>query len=77
MTEKSNGSTFEGLMTEIGGQIQQDTSGNVEYLRNKTTNEPDGGVDGELVVKQGFDIFKYIKSLKSPNKNHDNNQDEL
>ncbi len=59
---KNNGACFEGMCTEIGGLIQQDTNGKIEFLRHKTTNEPDGGIDSEY--KSKLDFFKYLKPLK-------------
>ncbi len=61
---KNNGSGLEGLIMEVSGLMQQDTDGDIEYLRNKTTNEPDGGVDYIRSVKKGFDYFKYKDKLK-------------
>ena len=60
----NNGARLEGLRTEIGGLMQQDTEGKVEYLRNKITNEPDGGIDSESKVAANFDYFKYLRELK-------------
>ena len=61
---KNNGSELEGLIMEVSGLMQQDTDGDVEYLREKTTNEPDGGVDYKRSIKKGFDYFKYKAGLK-------------
>ncbi len=41
------GSILEGKSLEIGGLMQQDTSGDIEHLRKKTTNQQDDGVDYE------------------------------
>lgn len=62
--KRNNGSWLEGLRTEIGGLMQQDTNGRIEYLRHKITNEPDGGIDSESKVIEGFDYFKYLRDLK-------------
>ena len=62
--KKNNGSRLEGLRTEIGGLMQQDTDGKVEFLRQKITNEPDGGIDSISSVSADFDYFKYIRELK-------------
>lgn len=61
----NNGSRLEGLRTEIGGLMQQNTDGKVEYLRHKITNEPDGGIDSESKVAADFDYFDYLRKLKS------------
>lgn len=62
--KRNNGSFLEGLCIEIGGLMQQDTEGKVEYLRHKITNEPDGGIDSESKVVADFDYFKYVRELK-------------
>ncbi len=62
---KNNGSSLEGLIMEVSGLMQQDTDGDVEYLRKKTTNEPDGGVDYIRSVKKDFDYFKYKDELRN------------
>lgn len=58
------GSILEGKSLEIGGLIQQDTSGDIEHLRKKTTNQQDDGIDYERVVKPDADYFKYMRELK-------------
>jgi len=62
--ENNNGSQLEGLRTEIGGLMQQDTDGKVEFLRQKITNEPDGGIDSVNSVASDFDYFEYLRELK-------------
>ncbi len=61
----NKGSILEGKSLEIGGLIQQDTAGEVEHTRNKTTNQQDEGVDYKRVVKDGFDYFAYIRKIKN------------
>lgn len=64
------GSELEGKLTEIGGLIQQDTGGKLEYLRQKTTSTPDEGVDHEIIINDpNFNIEKYFESLKKEEKN--------
>lgn len=65
--EKNNGSSLEGLRTEIGGLMQQDTNGKVEFLRQKITNEPDGGIDSVSSVAADFNYFEYLRELKNNN----------
>ena len=60
----NNGSKLEGLLIEIGGLMQQDTNGKVEFLRHKITNEPDGGIDTEYKIDKDFDFEAYIDDLK-------------
>lgn len=62
--DKNNGSQLEGLTTEIGGLMEQDTNGKVQHIRKKTTNEPDGGIDYVRSVSEDFDYFGYIKELE-------------
>ena len=64
MKKHNNGSIFEGLRTEIGGLIQQDTGGLIEFIRNKITNARDGGVDSTNSVSDKIDYFDYIRKLK-------------
>jgi len=59
-----NGSILEGKSLEIGGLMQQDTGGDIEHLRKKTTNQQDDGVDYERVTKPGMDYFSYLRELK-------------
>lgn len=65
--ENNNGSSLEGLRTEIGGLMQQDTNGKVEFLRQKITNEPDGGIDSVSSVATDFNYFEYLRELKNNN----------
>lgn len=58
------GSILEGQSLEIGGLMQQDTGGDVEHLRKKTTNQQDDGVDYERVVKPEKNYFEYMRKLK-------------
>lgn len=62
--KRNNGSYLEGLRTEIGGLMQQDTEGKIEYLRQKITNVPDGGIDSVSSIDSDFDYFKYLRELK-------------
>ena len=62
---ENKGSILEGKSLEIGGLIQQDTGGEVEHIRNKTTNQQDNGVDYKRIVKDDFDYFKYIREIKN------------
>ena len=64
-----NGSILEGTSLEIGGLMQEDTRGNSEHLRKKTTNQQDDGVDYERVIKSGTDYFKYLRKLKNGGEN--------
>ncbi len=64
MAKNNNGSQLEGLRTEIGGLMQQDTNGKIEYLRKSITNEPDGGIDSINSVASDFDYFEYVRKLK-------------
>lgn len=61
---KNNGSDLEGLRIEIGGLMQRDTNGKIEFLRNKITNEPDGGIDSISSVASDIDYFDYLRKLK-------------
>ena len=67
MAKQNNGSKLEGLLIEVGGLIQQDTDGKFEFKRKKTTNEPDGGIDGEGIIKPELDIFEYFDQLLKKN----------
>ncbi|WP_033904872.1 hypothetical protein [Vibrio parahaemolyticus] len=58
------GSILEGKSLEIGGLMQQDTSGDIEHLRKKTTNQQDDGVDYERVVNPNTNYFEYMCNLK-------------
>lgn len=62
--EKNNGSLLEGLTTELGGLMGQDTDGKVEHIRKTITNEPDGGIDYIRSVSLEFDYFEYICKCK-------------
>ena len=63
--DENKGSILEGKSLEIGGLIQQDTAGEVEHIRNKTTNQQDEGVDYKRIVKVDFDYFEYIRNIKN------------
>lgn len=63
------GSILEGKSLEIGGLMQQDTGGDIEHLRKKTTNQQDDGIDYERVVKPDIDYFKYVRDLKKGKNN--------
>ena len=62
---ENKGSILEGKSLEIGGLIQQDTGGDIEHIRNKTTNQQDEGVDYKRVVKDGVKYFEYIRKIKN------------
>lgn len=62
--EKNNGSQLEGLTTEIGGLMEQDTNGKIQHIRKNITNEPDGGIDYIRSVEKRMDYFEYMKELK-------------
>lgn len=62
--EKNNGSMLEGLTSELGGLMEQDTNGKVQHIRRNTTNEPDGGIDYYRSVNSEFDYFGYIRKYK-------------
>lgn len=59
--ENNNGSMLEGLTTELGGLMEQDTNGKVQHIRKTITNEPDGGIDFIRSVSVDFDYFDYIR----------------
>ncbi|WP_322044702.1 hypothetical protein [Paraburkholderia sp. J67] len=63
------GSILEGKSLEIGGLMQQDTSGDIEHLRKKTTNQQDDGVDYERIIKSNIDYFEYLRKLKENKRN--------
>lgn len=63
------GSILEGQSLEIGGLMQQDTGGDIEHLRKKTTNQQDDGIDYERIVKPNKDYFKYMRELKKGKRN--------
>ncbi|EGR2715003.1 hypothetical protein DUG80_24385 [Vibrio parahaemolyticus] len=63
------GSILEGQSLEIGGLMQQDTGGDIEHLRKKTTNQQDDGIDYERIVKPSNDYFKYMRELKKGKSN--------
>lgn len=62
--ENNNGSMLEGLTTELGGLMEQDTNGKVQHIRKTITNEPDGGIDFIRSVSVDFDYFDYIRNCK-------------
>lgn len=64
MSEKNNGSMLEGLTTEIGGLMEQDTNGDIQHIRKTITNEPDGGIDYFRSVNNSIDYLKYVMELK-------------
>lgn len=64
-----NGSILEGKSLEIGGLMQQDTSGDIEHLRKKTTNQQDDGIDYERIVKPNMNYFEYLRDLKKEKTN--------
>ncbi len=65
----NKGSILEGKSLEVGGLMQQDTGGDIEHLRKKTTNQQDDGVDYERVIKQNMNYFDYLRKAKSGEKN--------
>lgn len=62
--KNNNGSMLEGLTSELGGLMEQDTNGNIQHIRKTTTNEPDGGIDYIRSVNSDFDYFEYIRKCK-------------
>lgn len=66
--DENKGSILEGKSLEIGGLIQQDTAGEVEHIRNKTTNQQDEGVDYKRIVNADFDYFDYLRKIKNEDK---------
>lgn len=62
--ERNNGSMLEGLTSELGGLMEQDTNGKIQHIRKTTTNEPDGGIDFIRSICSGFDYFGYIRKCK-------------
>lgn len=60
-----NGSILEGKSLEIGGLMQQDTSGRIEHLRKKTTNQQDDGIDYERILDKDINYFDYLRTLKN------------
>lgn len=62
--DRNNGSMLEGLTSELGGLMEQDTNGKVQHIRKTITNEPDGGIDFIRSISNDFDYFEYIKKCK-------------
>ncbi|WP_320971812.1 hypothetical protein [Enterocloster bolteae] len=62
--KKNNGSIHEGRSIEIGGLMQQDSQGDIEFIRRRVTNAPDGGIDSEKIIDDRLDYKKYIEELK-------------
>lgn len=62
--ESNNGSMLEGLTTELGGLMEQDTNGKVQHTGKQQLNEPDGGIDFVRSVSFDFDYFEYINKCK-------------
>ncbi len=59
---------LEGLTTEIGGLMEQDTNGEIQHLRKTITNEPDGGIDYIRSVDNKTEYFEYVRRLKTNGK---------
>ena len=57
--DRNNGSMLEGLTSELGGLMEQDTNGKVQHIRKTITNEPDGGIDFIRSISDDFDYFEY------------------
>lgn len=68
MSKSNNGSMLEGLTTEIGGLMEQDTNGEIQHLRKTITNEPDGGIDYIRSVDNKTEYFEYVRRLKTNEK---------
>lgn len=62
--DRNNGSMLEGLTSELGGLMEQDTNGKVQHIRKTITNEPDGGIDFIRSISNNFDYFEYIERCK-------------
>ena len=62
--DRNNGSMLEGLTSELGGLMEQDTNGKVQHIRRTITNEPDGGIDFIRSISNDFDYFEYIERCK-------------
>ncbi len=62
--DRNNGSMLEGLTSELGGLMEQDTNGKVQHIRKTITNEPDGGIDFIRSISNDFDYFEYIERCK-------------
>lgn len=62
--DRNNGSMLEGLTSELGGLMEQDTNGKVQHIRKTITNEPDGGIDFIRSISSDFDYFEYIERCK-------------
>ena len=60
----NNGSMLEGLTSELGGLMEQDTNGKIQHIRKTITNEPDGGIDFIRSIDGNFDYGEYIKNIK-------------
>lgn len=65
MENKNNGSMLEGLTSELGGLMEQDTNGDIQHIRKTTTNEPDGGIDYIRSVAN-INYFDYLRKCKGP-----------
>ncbi|EKD9042295.1 hypothetical protein VXK10_002888 [Vibrio parahaemolyticus] len=68
------GAILEGLTSEVLSLVQQDTSGKIEVIRDKTTYQQDGGVDVVASVKEGEDFISYWDKLVEDSK-QDHNPD--
>lgn len=70
------GAILEGLTSEVLSLIQQDTGGKIEPLKDKTTYQPDGGVDIIASVKEGEDFLSYWDKLVTESKPTDNSDSQ-
>ncbi|MEZ9777642.1 hypothetical protein [Vibrio sp. 10N.261.54.A5] len=62
------GAILEGLTSEVLSLIQQDTGGKIEPLKDKTTYQPDSGVDIVASVKSGESFIDYWDKLVEESK---------
>ena len=68
------GAILEGLTSEVLSLVQQDTGGEIEVIKDKTTYQQDGGVDVVASVKEGVSFIDYwdklvAESYEAQNKN--------
>lgn len=78
------GAILEGLTSEVMSLIQQDTSGKIEIIKDKTTYQQDSGVDVVASVQGSFSFINYWDNLVNESKSiikddtssEDNNDDK-